>query len=122
MSLAILIDMNLSPEWVPLFEQVGWTAVHWSSVGAGNADDDELMSWARVHKHIVFTHDLDFGTTLALTHLSEPSVIQLRSQKVLPEHIGALVVAVLAKYETELSLGALIVIEESKSRVRILPF
>ncbi len=122
MSLSILVDMNLSPEWVQLLEQAGWSAVHWSSVGAVNAEDQDLMVWARAHKHVVFTHDLDFGSALALTHASEPSVIQLRGQRVLPEHVGPLVLAALRHYEAELAAGALIVIEESKSRVRILPF
>lgn len=122
MSLSILIDMNLSTEWVQLLEKAGWTAIHWSSLGAVDAEDQELMAWARAHKHIVFTHDLDFGSALALTHASEPSVIQLRGQRVLPEHAGTLVLASLRQYETELGAGALIVIEESKSRVRILPF
>ena len=122
MSLSILIDMNLSTEWVQLLDNTGWTAIHWSSVGAVDAEDLELMAWATAHKHVVFTHDLDFGSALALTHASEPSVIQLRGPRVLPEHVGPLVLAALRKYETELDAGALIVIEESKSRVRILPF
>jgi predicted nuclease of predicted toxin-antitoxin system len=122
MSLSILIDMNLSVEWVQLLEQAGWSAVHWSSAGAIDADDQEVMSWATAHKHIVFTHDLDFGSALALTHATGPSVIQLRGQRVLPEHVGPLVLAALRQYEAELDAGALIVIEESKSRVRILPF
>jgi predicted nuclease of predicted toxin-antitoxin system len=28
MSLSILVDMNLSPEWVPLIAADGWQAVH----------------------------------------------------------------------------------------------
>jgi hypothetical protein len=35
---------------------------------------------------------------------------------------ACLVLAALRQYEAELDAGALIVIEESKSRVRILPF
>jgi predicted nuclease of predicted toxin-antitoxin system len=122
MSLSILIDMNLSAEWVQLLEQAGWSAVHWSSVRAVGAEDQELMAWATTHKHVVFTHDLDFGSALALTHASAPSVVQLRGQRVLPEQVGPLLLAALRQYETELGAGALIVIEESKSRVRILPF
>ena len=33
MSVRVLVDMNLSPEWVPLLERAGWHAVHWSVVG-----------------------------------------------------------------------------------------
>jgi hypothetical protein len=48
-------------------------------------------------------------------------VIQVRAQNVLPEHIVSLVLAALARYETELSAGALVVVEASRSRVRVLP-
>lgn len=122
MSLPILIDMNLSAEWVPLLVQAGWSAVHWSSIGAADAEDQILMAWASAQGYVVFTHDLDFGIILALTHASGPSVIQVRTQRVLPEQIGTLVLAALRQYEPELAAGAILVIEESKSRVRVLPF
>jgi predicted nuclease of predicted toxin-antitoxin system len=121
MSLPIVVDMNLSVEWIPLLEQAGWTAVHWSSVGDPRADDATIMAWASAHKHVVFTHDLDFGTALALTQAGEPSVIQVRTQRVLSEHMGPIVLAALKQYEQELSAGALVVVEPAKSRVRLLP-
>lgn len=121
MSLSILVDMNLSAEWVPLLEQAGWPAVHWSSLGPPDAEDRVLMAWAAAHGHAVFTHDLDFGTALALTHASGPSVIQVRGQRVLPEQIGSVVLAALRQYETQLMAGALVVVEGARSRVRILP-
>ena len=121
MSLRIVVDMNLSPEWTPLLEQAGWPAVHWSAVGDPRADDATIMAWALTHRHVVFTHDLDFGTALALTHAGGPSVIQMRGQRVLPEHMGPLVLTALRQYESDLSAGALVVVEQSKSRVRVLP-
>ena len=33
MSVKILIDMNLSPDWVPVLKRHGWSAVHWSTIG-----------------------------------------------------------------------------------------
>jgi predicted nuclease of predicted toxin-antitoxin system len=113
--------MNLSVEWVAYLEQAGWSAVHWSDVGDPRVADSAIMAWALAEGRVVFTHDLDFGTALALTHAGGPSVIQVRSQRVLPEHIGALVLAALSQYESELSAGALVVIEETRSRVRVLP-
>jgi len=121
MSLSIVVDINLSVEWVPQLEKAGHSAVHWSTVGDPRADDATIMAWASDHGHVVFTHDLDFGTALALTHAGKPSVIQVRSQRVLPEHIGPMVLASLQQYERELSVGALVVVEPSKSRVRVLP-
>ena len=80
------------------------------------------MAWARAENRVVFTHDLNFGTALALTHAAGPSVIQVRGQRVLPEHLAPLVFAVLELYESELSAGALVVVvvEEARSRVRVL--
>jgi predicted nuclease of predicted toxin-antitoxin system len=57
----ILIDMNLSPDWVGAFSKRGIAAVHWSSIGDPRAEDQVLMDWARANTYVVFTHDLDFG-------------------------------------------------------------
>jgi predicted nuclease of predicted toxin-antitoxin system len=80
------------------------------------------MAWALTNRYIVFTHDLDFGTTLALTHATGPSVLQVRGQDVLPEDIGAVVIAALRQHEAALAAGALVVVDSKKSRVRVLPF
>jgi predicted nuclease of predicted toxin-antitoxin system len=79
------------------------------------------MQWARENDYVVFTHDLDFGTALALTQAESPSVIQIRTQDVTPYHLEALVINALNEYESLLEAGALIVLDESKSRIRILP-
>lgn len=113
--------MNLSVEWIPVLEKAGWSAVHWSTIGDPRADDETIMAWALTHGYGVFTHDLDFGTALALNHAGGPSVIQVRGQRVLPEHMGPVVLAALRQYEAELIAGALVVVEQAKRRVRILP-
>ncbi len=121
MSLRILIDMNLSPEWIETLAQANLQAVHWSTVGKPGTPDIAIMQWARTNGYIVFTHDLDFGTLLAVTHADGPSVLQVRSQNVLPQHMGSLVLSALRQYEAALISGALVVVEEKKSRVRVLP-
>lgn len=60
MTLKLVIDMNLSPDWVDSLEDVGRHSVHWSSIGDPKARDSEIMAWARANGHVVFTHDLDF--------------------------------------------------------------
>ena len=37
MSLRLLIDMNLSPEWADALASHGYIAVHWSTVGPASA-------------------------------------------------------------------------------------
>ncbi len=121
MSIKILIDMNLSPDWVPLLQNAGWPATHWSTVGDPQATDRSIMDWAEANGYVVFTHDLDFGTLLALTHKVGPSVLQVRGADVLPDHMGRLVVAAIGQHEADLESGALVVVDESKHRVRVLP-
>lgn len=117
----ILVDMNLSPDWVEVLTRHGFAAVHWSTIGDPRAEDPALMSWARTNDYVVFTHDLDFGTLLALTQVEKPSVIQVRTHDVTPAHLAEMVIAALRNYESSLEAGALIVLDEGKSRVRILP-
>ena len=121
MSIRIVIDMNLSPDWVAELGRHGWSVVHWSSVGDPKATDREIMDWASSNDHVVFTHDLDFGTILALTHATGPSVLQVRGQNVLPDHMAPTVVASLKQHESDLASGSIIVVDEAKSRIRILP-
>ncbi len=121
MTLKLVIDMNLSPDWVDSLENVGRHSVHWNSIGDPKARDSEIMAWARANGHVVFTHDLDFGTMLAMTHETGPSVLQVRAHDVLPDHLGPLVIAALDQHEADLVAGALVVVDEARSRVRLLP-
>ena len=121
MSVKILIDMNLSPGWVPVFQAAGMPAVHWSEAGNPKADDRTVMAWAEANGHVVFTHDLDFGAILACNRKDGPSVLQIRGQDVMPDSMGNLVVAAIRQHEADLASGALVVVDAEKSRVRILP-
>jgi predicted nuclease of predicted toxin-antitoxin system len=117
----ILVDLNLSPEWVTVLADHHHEAVHWTQVGDPKASDKHIMAWARVNEYVIFTHDLDFGSILALTHEAGPSVIQVRGQDVMPSALQAILVSVLDQHESDLRLGAIIVVDGERRRVRILP-
>ena len=113
--------MNLPPRWVDVLERHGWPAVHWSAIGDPRAADSEIMSWAERNGHTVFTHDLDFGSLLAASGAEGPSVVQVRTQDVTPGHLERIIVSVLRTHEDALERGALIVVDERRSRVHLLP-
>ncbi len=117
----ILVDMNLSPNWTAAFTAQNIESVHWSTVGDPRAEDTEIMDYARANDYVVFTHDLDFGAILALTQAESPSVMQIRAQNILPSHLANIVLSVLRTNQESLEQGALIVVDEVRSRVRILP-
>ena len=117
----ILIDMNLSPEWVKIFIAEEWDAVHWSEIGPIDAQDQTILKWAKDNNFIVFTHDLDFGALLAAGGSEGPSVIQVRTQDITPEAICKLVIDAIHQFMEELVRGAMISINPRRSRARILP-
>jgi predicted nuclease of predicted toxin-antitoxin system len=117
----IVVDMNLSPAWIPVLQSAGHEAVHWSTVGDPCANDEIIVRWARHHQCVIFTHDLDFGTLLALTRAESPSVFQVRAQDVTPAVLGSQVLAALCQQEGELARGALVVLDGARLRMRILP-
>jgi predicted nuclease of predicted toxin-antitoxin system len=58
---------------------------------------------------------------LALSGADGPSVLQVRGLNVLPQAIGPLVLSLLRTYGDELERGVLVVADERRQRVRILP-
>jgi predicted nuclease of predicted toxin-antitoxin system len=117
----ILIDMNLSPEWVERFAAEGIEAIHWSTIGDPKAEDAQIMQIAREGDYVVFTHDLDFSAILAATEAVGPSVIQVRAQDLMSNLLANLVITVLKGNEATLKRGAIITIDHTRARMRILP-
>lgn len=54
------------------------------------------------------------------TGVDTPSVIQVRTQDILPTSIENLVISALNQFESLLESGALVTIDKAQSRVRIL--
>lgn len=89
----ILVDVNLTIDWVRFFAHEGIEAQHWTQVGDPRAEDTVIMS----------------------------SIFQIRTQVVLPAAIGANVIAPLRAHAESLEKGAVIVVDERGGRVRSLP-
>lgn len=117
----ILIDMNLTPLWVDFFHANQINAIHWTEVGKVNAPDIDIFNFAIESDFIIFTNDLDFGTILANSHTRTPSVIQVRTQDLMPYTLGETILRLLSQFEQKLIEGALITLDKQKMRVKILP-
>lgn len=113
--------MNLSPRWVDTLEGAGMEARHWSAVGDGAASDRVVFAWARQHGWVVLTHDLDFSRLLALTGARAPSVVLLRTHRLLPTDSGMMLINVLRRHAAEIKDGAIVVLDADRHRVRLLP-
>jgi predicted nuclease of predicted toxin-antitoxin system len=117
----IILDMNLSPRWAVLLNEVGFYAKHWSEVGEPTAADEVIMAYARKTDAVVITQDLDFSAILAATQGNKPSVIQLRSGTTPSAETLDYISKALRLMHAELQLGALVTIDSAKARIRLLP-
>lgn len=120
--LTLVIDMNLSPDWVLILQNAGWTTTFWMDIGSPSAPDTEIMRRAREHDAIVFTHDLDFGALLAASGESSPSVVQMRCEDTRPIAMGSLIVSAIQSSVEDLKTGVLLTLDPKRMRLRILPF
>ena len=56
----ILVDMNLSIEWIPCLKQYGWDTVHWSNIGDPRAEDSTIMHIGRMlNEMAIYSIDLN---------------------------------------------------------------
>ena len=117
----LLVDMNLSPNWVDRLARHGFEAVHWSTIGAATAPDSEILTWAKEHGFVVITNDLDFSAILAASASATPSVVQIRTQDLLSDEVVSTVVHAIEAHQDHIQRGALLSIDEAATRVRVLP-
>lgn len=117
----IIIDMNLSPRWANVLCDAGFVADHWSAIGDPTAIDRVIFDHARTASAVILTHDLDFGTMLAVTSSDGPSVMQIRADDVSPSAIGGPVILAFRQLQAELVDGALVTVEPAKTRMTLLP-
>jgi predicted nuclease of predicted toxin-antitoxin system len=117
-----LADAGISPKTVDFLKELGHEAVHVRTLGLARAMDAELVERARADSSVVVTFDLDFGDILALGVLDKPSVIICRLADERAESVNQRLAKVLAERVSDLESGALILIEDTRYRVRRLPF
>lgn len=70
---------------------------------------------------MILTCDLDFTHMLALTGSNGPSVVLLRARDTSAGSLVKRVVIVLHDHAIDLARGALVTVDEMKSRVQVLP-
>ena len=116
-----MADAGVSPKTVEFLKQLGHEAIHVRTVALQRAPDRELVQRARADSSVVVTFDLDFGDILALGVLDKPSVIIFRLADERADSVNQRLSAVLAERLADLQSGALILVEDTRYRVRKLP-
>jgi predicted nuclease of predicted toxin-antitoxin system len=116
-----LLDENIPPSLAVLLKRTGHEARHVVEIGYTSTPDFKISAFAAQSGEIILTHDTDFGTILALSGDSKPSVVLFRLQATNNLVYINLLEKHLSSFGDSLLEGALVVIDEEKIRVRMLP-
>ena len=117
-----LIDNALSPLVAEGLRSSGHDAVHVRDYNMQRADDADILKKAEAENRIVISADTDFGTILAVLKKRKPSVIILRRLfPRRPKDQVPFIISNLAAVEEGLQQVAVVVIEENRIRIRLLP-
>ena len=117
-----LADAGISVGTVEFLRLLGREADHVGSLGLARALDAEIVARARADSSVIITFDLDFGDLLALGVLDRPSVVLLRLSDERAVSVNEHLASVLTDRLRDLEAGSLILVEDTRCRIRRLPF
>ena len=117
----LLVDNALSPSIAEGLTKEGHNAIHVRDAGIAASSDLIIMNYALQNNRIIVSADTDFGTLLALREHSKPSFILFRQSDKSPSTLLMQLMANLEQFNKDLEKGAVIVIEDTRIRVKNLP-
>ena len=116
-----LADMGVSTGVVEWLRNQGHDAKHLRDEGLHRMPNGEIFTKAIHENRIIITFDLDFGEIVALAKGKRASIILFRLHNTRTSHLLDRLSAVLKDSAKALEEGAVVVVEESRHRVRYLP-
>jgi predicted nuclease of predicted toxin-antitoxin system len=116
-----LADMGVDIRVVRWLRENGHDAKHLRDEGLHRIPNGEIFVKAISENRVIVTFDLDFGEIVALSQGEKASVILFRLHNTRTPHLIKRLATVLADATEALEQGAVVVVEESRHRIRYLP-
>jgi len=116
-----LADMGVAVGVVNWLRQNGHDTKHLRDEGLHRIPNGEIFAKAVSENRIIITFDLDFGEIVALSKREKVSIVLFRLHNTRTSHLINRLSAMLEDSADALREGAVVVVEESRHRVRYLP-
>ncbi|MBX9790068.1 MAG: DUF5615 family PIN-like protein [Pirellulales bacterium] len=116
-----LADMGVSRRVVDSLRGQGHDVTHLRDQGLQRLPNGEIFAKAVAEERVVITFDLDFGEIIAATHGKLASVVLFRLRDARSERVIERLSRVLEQSSGPLTSGAIVVVEDTRHRVRHLP-
>jgi len=116
-NIKVLADENISPKVISFLRNCGMNVLDTKEQGWFGKEDEELLNIAYLEQRFMLTHDSDFGTLAIHQGKKCFGIIYIRVKNLHPQNVIR-VCQQLLKIEIDLAPGALIVVEESRLRIR----
>jgi predicted nuclease of predicted toxin-antitoxin system len=116
-----LADMGVSMRVVDWLRTRGHDVVHLREQRLQRLPNGEISDKAVAEGRVVLTFDLDFGEIVALSRGSRTSVAVFRLRDTRTETVIARLERVLEESSPALEQGAVVIVEDARHRVRLLP-
>lgn len=113
----LLADENISPKVVAYLRQHDFDVLDVKEQNWQGTIDKRLLNIAHAEQRFVLTHDSDFGTLAINQGQACYGIFYLRLKNLRPDNVIRVCEAVF-KQDLELSVGSILVIEESRIRIR----
>lgn len=117
-----IVDSPVSPFVARGLADEGHEACHVRDYKMESASDEDILARALAEDRIIVSADRDFGTLLAFSGATRPSVILFRGrQHAHPTVQLRMILASLEQIGDDLDAGCVLVFREDQRRVRRLP-
>jgi predicted nuclease of predicted toxin-antitoxin system len=116
-----LLDECLAVRLSTLLRNAEHDCTHIYELGMSGALDDQVMAVAEREHRILISADIDSGELLAHSPVLAPSVILVRRADKRAEPLATIILANLDQIAGDLTVGALVVISDTRIRTRKLP-
>jgi predicted nuclease of predicted toxin-antitoxin system len=117
----LLADLNISPRTVAFLRSLGHDVIRVNEILLATASDIAIIKKAIEERRTVVTQDLDFTAIVSLSGKNVPSVITLRLSSSRVEKVNAILQQILPTIEKAVTDGAVITVQDTNIRRRLLP-